>query len=36
MFSCCNTFTQTVGSNMMVSAKDLPEVKTVSPMDLVE
>ncbi len=33
MFSNYNTFTQTVGSKMMVSAKDMPEVDAMSPME---
>lgn len=36
MFSNYNTFTQTVGSKIMVSAKDLPEAETLSPMEIAE
>ena len=36
MFSNYNTFTLTVGSNMMVSAMYMPEVAEISPMDLAE
>jgi len=36
MFSNYNTFTQTVGSKILVSAKDMPEAETISPMDLAE
>ena len=36
MFSNYNTFTQTVGSKIMVSAKDLPGAETLSPMEIAE
>ena len=35
-FTNYNAFTQTVGSKILVSAKDLPEAETISPMDLAE
>ena len=36
LFTNYNTFTQTVGSKILVSAKDMPETETISPMDLAE
>ena len=35
-FTNYNAFTQTVGSKILVSAKDMPEAETISPMDLME
>jgi len=35
IFSNYNTFTQMVGAKMLVSAMDIPEVESFSPMDLV-
>ena len=35
-FTNYNSFTQTVGSKILVSAKDMPEAETISPMDLME
>lgn len=36
MFSNLNTFTQSVGTKILVSARDMPEVETISPIDLAE
>lgn len=35
-FTNFNSFTQTVGSKILVSAKDMPEAEAISPMDLAE
>jgi len=35
-FTNYNTFTQTVGSKILVSARDMPEADTISPIDLAE